>query len=184
MLFRWTPLSPANQPEPQPVEHVIEAAPPTASITLMWVVPRAVGGSASRARPASRPTRRSAPRRARARRAPPRYSARSKPAPRCACAERRACASASRAGRRERVARRRDALEHAERVGDQDARRMTAADSSARASGELRLHRATRDHAVVARGRGAVSGPPSAACDSAITRAVSPVENSRRPCSA
>ena len=45
MLFMCTPVSPANQPEPQPVEQVIEAAPPSASITLIWDVPRAEGGS-------------------------------------------------------------------------------------------------------------------------------------------
>ena len=38
MLFRWTPVPGTTTPEPQPVEQVSEAAFPSASSTLMWVV--------------------------------------------------------------------------------------------------------------------------------------------------
>ena len=38
MLFRWTPVPGTTTPEPQPVEQVSEAAFPSASSTLIWVV--------------------------------------------------------------------------------------------------------------------------------------------------
>ena len=38
MLLRWTPVPGTTTPEPQPVEQVSEAAFPSASSTLIWVV--------------------------------------------------------------------------------------------------------------------------------------------------
>ena len=43
MLFRCTPVPGTTTPEPQPVEHVSEAALPSPSSTLIWVVPGRCG---------------------------------------------------------------------------------------------------------------------------------------------
>ena len=112
MLFRCSPVVPANTPEPQPVELVIAAALPAASTTETWLVPRGVASSAHR--PAGRPqvVEHAAPRRARptgpssSRRAPPRASGarQRRPAPRLRLAQDRGERAHRRRGRADRRA--------------------------------------------------------------------------------
>ena len=67
MLLRWTPVPGTTTPEPQPVEQVSEAALPSASSTLIWVVQGdrdgqlALAACATWPFPAAASTRRTAP---------------------------------------------------------------------------------------------------------------------------
>ena len=77
-------------PEPQPVEQVSEAALPSPSSTLIWVVQGLPEGQVALTACATWPSRAAASTR---RTAPPRYSARSNAGVRCALAERSAAAT-------------------------------------------------------------------------------------------
>ena len=145
MLLRCTPVPGTTTPEPQPVEQVSEAAFPSASSTLMWVVQGDCEGQLALAACATWPFSAAA---STLRTAPPRYSARSNAGVRCAFAERSAAAIRASEARSERAAQGRAGGEHGERVRDQRAARGRRRVGHERAPAVRERQRAAADRPV------------------------------------